>query len=183
MYKALSILLLFSISIGAQAQTTYQLDKSESSLVIQGTSSVHDWESNVEDFSISMTTTEGETFTIESLSFEAVTKSIKSGKRIMDRKTHGALNEGDYPVITFQMSDMNELTADSVTITGIVALAGQEREVTMTAGYTRNGNDLIINGSQPLVMSDFGIDPPTAMMGTLKTGDEVTLKFNLHLTK
>ena len=34
-------------------------------------------------------------------------------------------------------------------------------------------------GSIKIVMSDYGIEPPVAMFGTLKTGDEVTIDFEL----
>ena len=40
-----------------------------------------------------------------------------------------------------------------------------------------------VKGEVPLKMSDFGIDPPTAMMGTLKTGNEVVIKYNLEFEK
>jgi hypothetical protein len=32
-------------------------------------------------------------------------------------------------------------------------------------------------------MTDFKIDPPTALMGTMKTGDEITISFNVKLAK
>jgi hypothetical protein len=32
-------------------------------------------------------------------------------------------------------------------------------------------------------MTDFGIGPPTALLGTLKTGDDITIAYTLHLAK
>jgi hypothetical protein len=34
-------------------------------------------------------------------------------------------------------------------------------------------------GEQTLLMTDFGIKPPSFMLGTLKVGNEVKVKFNL----
>ena len=34
-------------------------------------------------------------------------------------------------------------------------------------------------GSYTLKMTDFSVKPPTAMFGTIKTGDEITVKFNV----
>ena len=31
-------------------------------------------------------------------------------------------------------------------------------------------------------MTDFGIDPPTAMMGAMKVGNDITIKFKLNYT-
>jgi hypothetical protein len=38
-----------------------------------------------------------------------------------------------------------------------------------------------ISGSKKLKMTEFDMVPPTALMGTIKTGDEVTVTFNLNL--
>ena len=42
--------------------------------------------------------------------------------------------------------------------------------------------DQIINikGEKTLKMSDFDVKPPTALLGTLKTGNDITIKFNLN---
>jgi hypothetical protein len=42
-----------------------------------------------------------------------------------------------------------------------------------------SGNRIQIKGSKKVKMTDFNISPPTAMLGTLKTGDEVTISFTL----
>ena len=38
-------------------------------------------------------------------------------------------------------------------------------------------------GSYIMKMTDFGVDPPTAVFGTIKTGDEITIDYNLQLKK
>jgi len=38
-----------------------------------------------------------------------------------------------------------------------------------------------VTGSYKFKMSSFGIDPPRAMLGTIRTGDEVTIKFKINL--
>jgi hypothetical protein len=32
-------------------------------------------------------------------------------------------------------------------------------------------------------MTDYGVDPPTAVFGTIKTGDAIDINFNLNYTK
>lgn len=181
LYTTLALLLILSSS--ALAQKTYQSTE-DSKVIVKGTSTVHDWESKVEEFSVEMTIDESdnESLTIQSLKFIAEAKSVKEGKRIMDNKTKEALKAKDFPQITFTMTEMGEVTAESVTVKGTLTIAGVSNEVELTASYS-TGNLLAINGSYPLLMSDYGIDPPTAMMGSLKTGDEVTLEFELTLTE
>ena len=33
-------------------------------------------------------------------------------------------------------------------------------------------------GAQQVKMTDYGVDPPTALFGVLKTGDAITISFN-----
>ena len=102
--KALYILLVSILLITpTKAQEIYQVLKGESSILIKGTSSLHDWESNAEEFegSASFKMEEGALTSIEALSFSVITESIKSGKRIMDNKTKDALDAKKHPRISF----------------------------------------------------------------------------------
>lgn len=183
MKMLITLTLLLGFHISGNAQVIYSINPDESSLTIQGTSSVHDWESNVENFDIEITLTESDeaNINIESLLFEAEVSSIKSGKRIMDRKTRGALKAGDYPIIQFTLSEILSVTTDSVTVLGSLSMAGVANDVEVTGSLEMIENRIIINGSKNLLMSDYGMDPPTAMAGALKTGDEVTINFNINL--
>jgi polyisoprenoid-binding protein YceI len=42
-------------------------------------------------------------------------------------------------------------------------------------------NSMTVSGDYTLKMTDYGIQPPKAMWGTIKTGDEVTIKFEIVL--
>ena len=179
------LFILLLIQPISNAQNVFTLQSEQSSLIIKGTSSVHDWESVVEDFSATavINTPTDQPIVIESFSFTAKVKSISSGKRIMDRKTYGAFNEKDYPNITFTFSSIKVVDAESVTVTGTLSMAGKESVVDIDAAYSWQNNVLQISGSHALLMTTYGMEPPTAMMGAMKTGDEVIVDFNFNLTK
>ena len=180
LYALLSLILLTS---AVQAQTTYTATPGKSQVQVKGTSTVHEWESEVEDFTASLqATTENGSLTIQAIGFEAEVKSIKSGKRIMDNKTKGALKEKDHPQITFNLTNQKEVSESEVTVAGDLTIAGVTKPVELTATYVITNGTITVTGEYTLLMSDYGIDPPTAMMGTLKTGDEVTISFQLNLT-
>lgn len=40
---------------------------------------------------------------------------------------------------------------------------------------------LVVDGEQPLLMSDYGIEPPKMMLGTVKTDDKALVKYHLEL--
>ncbi|GAB5408576.1 MAG: hypothetical protein BalsKO_09410 [Balneolaceae bacterium] len=181
--KALYILLVSILLIApSYAQEIYKVLQNESSITIKGTSSVHDWESTVEVFkgSASFITEDGALISIDALNFSVVTESIKSGKRIMDNKTKGALEAKKHPKILFKFESIEEVVGDSLTINGSLTLAGVSNEISLTGSYQVGTNGVIsVSGVQNINMEDYGIKPPTAMMGTLKTGKEVDIEFNV----
>lgn len=164
------------------AQQTYVLNKDQSKVLVQGTSSLHDWESNVEkmDGNLVFTIEEGKPNGIENLQINVDASSIKSGKRIMDNKTKDALEAKNHPNITFTFGEFVSMDGDSVTVSGTLQIAGVDQSVELTGAYSlQNDGSVLIEGAEALKMSSYGIDAPTAMMGTLKTGDEVTIAYNV----
>ena len=53
----------------------------------------------------------------------------------------------------------------------------------MRQGQAVGGNRFHVTGTVPLLMSQYGIRPPTAMMGTMRTRDAVTIRFDVTLTR
>jgi polyisoprenoid-binding protein YceI len=68
-----------------------------------------------------------------------------------------------------------------VKATGKLSVAGVEREVELRAVARRSGNFISIEGTKPLLMTDFGVKPPTMMMGALRTEDGVVIHYRLLL--
>jgi hypothetical protein len=59
-------------------------------------------------------------------------------------------------------------------------IAGTEKTVNMEVTASRLADGSIrAEGALPLLMTDFGVKPPTAMLGTLRTSNKVTVKFSL----
>ncbi len=167
----------------------YISTKSGNELIIKGTSSLHDWEMKAEDYtcSIEINTSENK-LQIKSVSLDVTTKSISEGNKIMDKKAHGSLKADEYPHITFDLiapfeADLNADTF-SGNAQGKLNIAGVTKTVEVEfTGTLINPNQIQVTGTQQLKMTDFGITPPTAMMGTLKTGDDVTITFNILYAK
>jgi hypothetical protein len=59
-------------------------------------------------------------------------------------------------------------------------MAGETRKISFkTVCKTTKTGDYQLKGNVPLKMTDFKIKPPTAMLGAMKTGDAVTVKFDV----
>jgi len=150
---------------------------SQSKVTILGTSSLHDWESIVEDFDFSARL-EGDT--LKSISGILMTKSIESGKSIMNDKTYDALKAEKFPKIIFT-SDFLIRDGDQFNGSGKLQIAGKEKIIPMKVIFD-SARPMFFTGEVSLKMTDFGVDPPSAMFGTITTGDEIKIQYNISMT-
>lgn len=173
-----AIILILGLTTGQQwdFKTT---PSSLNTIQVLGTSTVHDWESNVGDFTVAGTVNDDQ---ITGLKVTVAAKSIKSGKSIMDDKTYEALKADQYANIQFSAKSL-KVANGKINGEGTLTLVGVTKPVTISATSVAQDKGFKISGTTELNMSDFGIEPPTAMFGSLKTGDAVTIKYELILNK
>lgn len=170
--------LLFSIIL--QAQTMRVSD--ESTMRILGTSNLHDWTTEITelDGTANFETQDDGTFEILSAALTIPVMSIKSDKgKKMDKLTYNALKTEQYSTISFDLTSADVETiggTKTATVTGNLTVSGSTQVVTFNA-ITQDA--MTWTGTVPLVMTDFGIDPPKALLGALKTGDDIQVEFNL----
>lgn len=156
-------------------------------LTVSGTSTMHDWESNAEkvDFKGIIKLTDNMLVDIQAAVVKVPVVSIKSTKgKIMDNKTYDAFDYEKNPNIIFTLNSAKINTNTStVDMKGTLAMAGATRPVDITARYKvlQNG-DVQFTGSKKLKMTDFKMEPPTAMMGAIKVGDDITVNFDIVTT-
>jgi len=176
------------MAMSATAQQDFILDSENSKLLITGTSSIHDWEMEAHTFSCETTLklNEEKVTGIGAIDLMVKVKDLESGKRIMDNKAHDALNEKQNPQIRFKLDSADPVTisGDKAKLAGTLEVAGKTREVEVTCDFsTVNNTTFSVQGEVPLKMTDFGIEPPTAMFGTVQTGDEILVNFDFKFTK
>jgi len=171
----LTLFSLFSFN-----EWNFKANPAQSQLVIKGTSSVHDWESEVKDFKVSGVMSEE---MINNLNVEITVKSIKSGKSIMDDKTYEALKADKFAKVQFMAPTLN-VSGEQIVGNGTLVLAGQKKSVPITAKVIgQTASSFTVQGAVTLDMTEYGIEPPTAMFGTLETGETVTIEYQLLLNK
>jgi hypothetical protein len=177
------------LSIGAFAQTKYS--SKTLSLTVSGTSTLHDWDmkSSVGTFEGNFTLNAAGALTaVNGLSFTTKAESLKSGHDAMDKNAYKALKSDKAAVITFTSNTATIANLDvsdySVKSTGKLTIAGTTLDAEIVATCKVNADKSItVMGSKKISMKEFGMAPPTFMMGTIKTGNDVTLKFDLKLNK
>lgn len=175
---------------GLTAQEKYKLVQDKSTLVVKGTSTVHDWEMVAEkvDSEVLLKFTDQTNFEFQDVSFTCSAEKILSDNSIMDSKTHDALKASKYPTISFKMRSLTNLKRNNASfsgeLSGYVKIAGVTKQIKVRfTGKLINQSNIQVNGVVPLKMSDFDIEPPTAMLGALKTGNEVEIEYTFYFNK
>lgn len=190
----LLFLFVFSGSVIAQSSNYELLDRS--TMQIDGTSTIHDWTSDVEeininfDFNASALTPESDENPVTSLTLTVPVEEIESGKGRMNGKMYDALKKDDHPNIRFELSSAEVTETASagssftLNTTGTLNVAGVSKEINFPVeGSVGEDGDYTFTGSYELNMRDYDVDPPSAMFGTIKSGEMVTISFELFFSE
>lgn len=110
---------------------------------------------------------------------------LDCGNGTMNDHMRKALKAKENPVIGFRVASYDlarEVQGTKVTMAGELTLGGVTKPVTVLATATEEaGGMLRVAGTHEVRMTEFGLKPPSLMMGTMKVGDRVTVGFDLLL--
>jgi hypothetical protein len=200
--KRVLVLILAAMAVAASNAGATDLNLSVqpgSKLGLKGTSTVHAWHADATRLTVLFTheaaawesaLPRGEAIEklirahgVKSIDLTVVVQGLKSGKDGLDKNMYKALLAEKHPEIRWVMAGYEVADAKdgvlAIDAKGKVSVAGVEREVAMKATAAREGDAVRLRGEVPLKMTWFNIKPPTMMMGTVRTGDEVTVHYDL----
>lgn len=151
---------------------------------IEGTSTLHEWKMEGSTINGSIAAPPIDQWTNETasrVSVEIPVTSIKSEHAKMDKLMADALKAGANSTIRYELTTA-VLTQPGTTFLlktrGKLSIAGVTRDVDMQITGARDSSGAyVLTGQLPIRMSDYGIKPPTAMMGTIRTGNDVKVTF------
>jgi len=181
--KIASALILFVFTLNVSIAQTFTVNsKTEASVV--GTSSLHDWESEVENVSGSgdFLIENSAVTEIKNLNIVFKSKSIESGKSKMNSLTYDALMADQFPNIVFKLNSVENISGSQITASGNLTIAKQTKAITVKGVVQVNDNSITITGNKKIDMTQYGIDPPTAMFGAITVGKDVNVLYTIQLT-
>lgn len=106
--------------------------------------------------------------------------SLSSPKDGIDKNMHKALKTEEYPNIRFRLRALERADA-GYRASGSLTIAGVEKDIALVLQVQRNGSTLAVTGATDLLMTDFGVKPPKAMLGMLRTNPKVQIRIELIL--
>lgn len=173
---------LMILSFSLNAQVKYQVGP-KAELKVTGTSTLHDWEmvSDQATGEAVLMVENGKLQGVQSLAVQMPAESIKSGKNAMDKNTYAALQTKKHKQITFVLSDISSAGPNLWRAKGNFTIAGVSQPASFEVKSSMTGSSYNFQGKHAFKLTDYKIDPPTALLGTVKTGNEVVIHFNISL--
>jgi polyisoprenoid-binding protein YceI len=107
--------------------------------------------------------------------------TLTSPREGLDAYMHKALMVSEHPDIVFRLVRFEPRQGGGLKGIGNLKIAGVVREVALDVTTERKNATLSVRGQVVLLMTDFGIKPPVALMGMLKTDPKVTVTFETLL--
>ena len=185
--RTLGTLLIALLTMQVSLAQSLSVNSAASELKIEGSSNLHDWEMVAQQVKGTMQVTleDGRLTKIDQLNFVVVAESLESGKGGMDKNAYKALDTKKHKDITFKLQSVDKLDCSSnttcvISAKGTLSIAGTTRPIELTLDATSSNNNIILSGSYSLKMTDFNVDPPKAMFGTITTADELKINFKVQ---
>jgi polyisoprenoid-binding protein YceI len=103
----------------------------------------------------------------------------------MNEHMRKALKAKENPVIAFKVTSYDVAKGASGvtgTLNGQLTLTGTTKPIAVKAvGAAGPDGTLHVTGTHEFAMTEFGVKPPTLMLGTMKVGDKVKVSFDLYV--
>jgi polyisoprenoid-binding protein YceI len=189
--KIVSLLFLLSPQV-IMAQSVYKVTPNKNAkVIVNGQSNVHDWEmtsTEIESQGSFKFNAKDELTGLSAFNFSVLAKSLKSGKPSMDTRTYKSLKAEEFSKITYKLTfaevTMVQANKYSIQTTGVLTIAGKTQSISMKVMALVNADQSIsCHGTEKLTLTDYGIEPPSFMLGAMKVGNDLIIKFDLSYTK
>jgi polyisoprenoid-binding protein YceI len=159
-----------------------------SQISVEGTSTVHDWSCEVESFSGQVTMDRSADDPLDNVTGTSLTipvAEMECGRNTMNRKLREAFKADDHPDLSFTAEKITVKNDESgapstLSVPGNLTMAGVTRSIEVSArGEQTSDGHLKFTGQHELNMTTYDMDPPTAMFGTIRTGEDVVVQFEI----
>lgn len=186
----------------------YEADLASSHVTVEGTSTLHDWHAEGRQVGGYIIAQEHELASLwgnsdlpapqlaPAVYVEIPVTSLTSGNRGMDGKMREALKAIAHPTMIYRLKSARITTrhtphpsqdssvSRTIETTGVLTVAGVDQLMDIPMQVRRlSENRLEVSGDTSLRMTEFGIEPPRAMLGTLRTGNTIRVQWTWVLAQ
>jgi len=176
------------------ASTRAPLDlQPESKLTISGTSTVRAFQCQATSFDAKVESSGSSAVAavlagekaVSSVVVTVPTEKLDCRNGTMNEHMRKALKVTQFPTVVFKVNGYELAKATdgvAVTLNGALTLGGVEKPITVNALAKAGENGtLLVSGTQEVRMTEFGLKPPTLMLGTMKVDERIKVGFDVIL--
>lgn len=181
--KSILLAVVITLSLQVNAQKRYSLSKS--TFEVAGTSNIHDWtmRSTEGTGGANLIVTDSKLIDIKNLAITLLAESIKSSKTSMDNVAYEALDTKTYKNIKYVLKSADKVNESTWLLTGTYTIAGVSKDYkTQIRVSSNDSGTFVLQGSNRMSFADFEMTAPSAALGVVKAGKELTVLFNIILT-
>ncbi|OMQ11230.1 YceI family protein [[Flexibacter] sp. ATCC 35103] len=182
--KSILLTVLFTtLSFQTNAQRNYTVARS--SFEVAGTSNVHDWvmKSTEGNVTANLTVIDSKLTDINNLAVTLLAESIKSSKTSMDDVAYETLDTKTHKNIKYVLKSANKVNETTWNLIGTYTIAGTSKDYRTVVNVTASNGNFTLRGSNQITFADFGMSPPTAALGVVRAGKDLTMIFNITLSE
>ncbi len=106
-----------------------------------------------------------------------------TGKGLRDKHLRGSLEAERFPMIEFTLQRVDTLhseSRDSVRLAGTLTIHGSARLVSVPTSLEQRGDTLHVSGRLPIRFTEFGMQPPHKLLGTVRVDDDLMVGFEAN---
>lgn len=163
------------------------------SLYIVGDSTLHVWRSTATEVAMTFRTADGAPASLADAIKESKVKGmdvriplagLRSGEKGLDKNMRAALEADKFPdieykLVRYELAKSGDGAAAKAE--GELTIHGRTKPVKIDVELRFRPDGVELVGAHDLLMSDYGVKPPTLMFGTIKVKDSVAVRFDLLL--
>lgn len=156
----------------------------ESRVWLEGTSTVRSFKCNATKLDVAVLAEPDElpASMVKSATLTVPVAQLECGNKTMNEHMRKALKAEANPQISWKMTSY-EVQGSNVLINGQLTIAGREKAIELRGTGSADNGTLRFKGSKQFKMTEYGVKPPSLMLGTMKVGDPVTVSFDLVLSE
>jgi polyisoprenoid-binding protein YceI len=183
--KFFKLFLVFLIGVQSLAwcQDTYKQSK-DSYITVAGTSTLHEWTMTTHEplTQVAFEMANGTIASVKNLNVTITCQTLKSAHAAMDKNAYSSLKVDKFKTIVFKLTSAT-VQNNAIQCTGTLTIAGVTKTISFASNFEVKPESIHVTGNVPIKMSDYQVEAPSFMFGTVKTGNEITVSFNLQLVK
>lgn len=192
-YPILALLVLAPALVAWHATSTPMQIEPASRLWVKGTSSVRGFECQAGVFDAQVASASSDAVAavlagekaVDAVQVTIAADKLDCRNGTMNGHMLKAIKATEHPTITFTIASYELAKAEDslrVEMKGVLTLGGTTNEIVVSATAKPGpDNTLQVAGTHVLSMKDYGLKPPSLMLGTMKVHDKLTVGFDLIL--